>query len=106
MSLEIGSLPPTVVPQKLLSAHPLAPLTADEINVASGFVQNLWPAGTDLQFKAVTLEEPPKAEVLPFLDAEHCGAPLPSVDRKAFVNYYLRNTVRVNAHHWGLFANR
>jgi len=105
MSLEVNSPPPTAVPQNQLRPHPLAPLTANEINIASGFVQNLWPAGTDLQFKAVTLQEPLKVEALQFLEAEHSGAPLPSIDRKAFVNYYLKNTVCFNGPCCGLISN-
>lgn len=97
MSLEINAPPSTVVPQKQLNLHPLAPLSADEISVAAGLVRNLWPAGTDLHYKAVTLEEPPKAQVLPFLEAEHGRGPVPSIQRKAFVNYYLRNTVGSNS---------
>jgi primary-amine oxidase len=45
-----------------------------------------------LHFKVVTLEEPPKTEVLRYLDAEHNKKPLPSVSRRAFINYYIRNT--------------
>lgn len=75
------------------SQHPLSPLTAHEITSASYIVQQSWPSGTDLHFKTVTLEEPPKSLVLPYLDAEHSNNELPSVPRKAFVNYYIRNTV-------------
>lgn len=92
MSVETAGPPPTVVPQKQIAPHPLAPLTADEINVAGALVRGIWPAGTDLHYKSVTLDEPPKALVLPFLEAEHGKGPLPSIPRKAFVNYYIRNT--------------
>jgi primary-amine oxidase len=73
--------------------HPLAPLSESELKAAASIIKASWPAHTDLHFKVVTLEEPPKAEVLPYLDAEHSGKPLPSISRKAFVNYYIRNTV-------------
>lgn len=96
MSLEVNTPPSNVVPQKQLKPHPLAPLTANEITIAAGLVQRLWPNGTDLHYKAVTLEEPPKAQVLPYLEAEHGRGPLPPIQRKAFVNYYLRNTVCVS----------
>lgn len=73
--------------------HPLAPLTAAELQKAAGIIKASWPAHTDLHFKVVTLQEPPKTEVLKYLEAEHGGKPLPSIPRKAFVNYYIRNTV-------------
>jgi primary-amine oxidase len=95
MSLDINEPPPNVVPQKQFNSHPLAPLTADEISIAAGLVQKVWPANTELHYKAVTLEEPPTAQVLPYLEAEHGQDTLPSIERKAFVCYYLRNTVLI-----------
>lgn len=93
MSTEsVSSLPVRSATQT--ATHPLAPLSGDEIKAASAIIQSSWPNGTNLHFKAVTLEEPPKAEVIPYLDAEHSGAPRPSIRRKAFINYYIRNTVR------------
>lgn len=92
MSTElVSSLPVRSATQA--AVHPLAPLSGDEIKAASAIIQSAWPHGTNLHFKAVTLEEPPKAQVVPYLDAEHSGAPLPSIPRKAFINYYIRNTV-------------
>ena len=75
--------------------HPLSPLTPAEISRTTDLITALYPPGTDLQFKAVTLEEPEKARVVTYLDAEHHGRETPSMDRKSFVSYYLRNTVRI-----------
>ncbi|KAF2134622.1 hypothetical protein P153DRAFT_391950 [Dothidotthia symphoricarpi CBS 119687] len=77
---------------KTVASHPLAPLSEAEITTAASIIKASWPAPTDLQFKVVTLEEPPKSEVLPYLQAEHSGKTRPTVSRKAFVNYYIRNT--------------
>lgn len=77
---------------KALSVHPFAPLSADEITYTASLVQAQWPEGTDLHFKTITLEEPPKAEVLPLLEKEHSGEPLPSLARKAFACYFIRRT--------------
>lgn len=82
-----------VVPQQHTVAHPFCPLSADEIRAASALVHSIWPSNADLRFKTVTLDEPAKNEFLPYLDAEHSGAALPTIDRKAFVAYYIRNTV-------------
>lgn len=78
---------------KHVAVHPLSPLTASEIVRAADFIRNRYPSSIKLQFKAVTLEEPEKSRLVPYLDAEHGGCRLPSIDRKAFVSYYIRNTV-------------
>ncbi|KAK5661791.1 hypothetical protein OQA88_9893 [Cercophora sp. LCS_1] len=73
-------------------AHPLGPLTGDEITQTSSLIKALWPQDVDLQFKTITLHEPTKAELVPYLIAERAGQPTPSIDRRAFVVYYLRST--------------
>lgn len=78
---------------KSVSSHPLAPLSASELQSAASIIRASWPARTDLHFKAVTLQEPPKTEVLKYLEVEHSGGSLPAISRKAFINYYIRNTV-------------
>lgn len=72
--------------------HPLAPLSASELLSAASLVKASWPAHADLHFKVVTLKEPPKEEVLKYLEAEHSRSSLPAMSRKAFVNYYIRNS--------------
>jgi len=74
-------------------AHPLCPLSASEITTSSSLIKSLWPKTIDLRFKTITLEEPPKAQLIPYLEAEHSNSPLPRIDRKVFVAYYIRNTV-------------
>jgi primary-amine oxidase len=78
---------------KAVASHPLAPLSASEITTAASIIKASWPAHTDLHFKVITLQEPPKAEALKYLEAEHAGKSRPSISRKAFLNYYIRNTV-------------
>ncbi|KJR88913.1 primary-amine oxidase [Sporothrix schenckii 1099-18] len=76
-------------------AHPLGPLTAAEITAATALVRKAWPEGTLFQFKVVTLQEPPKAELVPYLAAERAGtaaSSLPVIPRRVYVAYYLRNT--------------
>jgi primary-amine oxidase len=74
-------------------SHPLAPLSTAELRNAANIIKASWPARTDVHFKVVTLQEPPKVEVLKYLEAEHGNKPLPAISRKAFINYYIRNTV-------------
>jgi primary-amine oxidase len=73
--------------------HPLAPVSADEIQNAVALVKSQWPANTDLQFKAITLQEPAKAETVPYIEAEFHGYDLPQINRRVFVSYYLKQTV-------------
>ena len=51
--------------------HPLDQLSGDEINRARDVV--LHARRSLLQFRAIFLEEPAKAELAPFLEAEHHG---------------------------------
>ena len=75
-------------------AHPLCPLTASEITRTADLVHSVWPSNIDLRFKVITLLEPAKKSFIPYLEAEHSGRSLPQIPRKAFVAYYIRNTVR------------
>jgi primary-amine oxidase len=73
--------------------HPIAPLTASEIAESSKLIKAHWPANTNLQFKVITLQEPKKVELIPFLAAEYEGRKTPVIERRSFVVYYIRNTV-------------
>ena len=55
------------------SVHPLQPLTAEEITVARGVVINSYEKSTVISFRAIQLQEPKKAELIPYLSAEHAG---------------------------------
>ncbi|KAK3689665.1 copper amine oxidase [Podospora appendiculata] len=72
--------------------HPLGPLSAAEITQSSRLVKAAWPAGTDCHFKVITLLEPAKAELVPYLTAERIGQSPRDINRRAFVVYYIRNT--------------
>lgn len=74
-------------------SHPLGPLSADEISHSSALIRAQWPEGTKFQFKILTLLEPPKAELVPYLAAEKAGETPKPIDRKSQVVYYLRTTV-------------
>lgn len=78
---------------KQTAHHPFAPLTAAEISTTTDLIASVWPAKVDLRFKTITLDEPPKSQMVPYLEAEHSGSSLPFVARKSFVSYYIRNTV-------------
>ncbi|CAN9406844.1 unnamed protein product [Alternaria alternata] len=92
MSTEAATNPSPRSEKSVSAQHPLSALSASELRNAAAIIKASWPAHTDLHFKVVTLQEPPKAEVLKYLEAEHSSKPVPSISRKAFVNYYIRNT--------------
>ena len=75
------------------SQHPFTPLTVSEIETAARLVKQLYPETVDLLFKTITLEEPNKDVVVPLLIAEHEGRSYDSPPRRAFVSYYIHNTV-------------
>jgi len=72
--------------------HPLAPIDAREIKQAAASVRSQWPADTDLHFKSISLQEPAKTEVVPYLEAQIAGQSLPKIDRRVTVTYYIRKT--------------
>ena len=98
MSTEQVVPTPSVGVAKRASIHPLSPLTSREIVKSAELIRGIYPQKTNLQFKIVTLQEPEKAQLIPFLESEHRGAQVPRIDRKAFVNYYIRNTVCLVTH--------
>ena len=75
------------------NVHPLAPLSAEEIRNTRDAIQGTYPQAINLLFKQITLREPAKAELAPYLDAEADGIKLNNIDRRSFVTYYIRNTV-------------
>ena len=93
MATQEASFTREPAPAKHHVAHPLNPLTTSEISATAALIRSAWPSHTDLRFKTITLLEPAKKDFLPYLDAEHNGKPLPSISRKAFTAYYIRNTV-------------
>lgn len=74
--------------------HPLAPLTAAEIIESAKLIKSAWPESTNLQFKAITLQEPKKEQAEPYLAAERAGKQPEQIERRSFIVYYIRNTVR------------
>ncbi|KAL2127438.1 hypothetical protein VTI74DRAFT_10742 [Chaetomium olivicolor] len=72
--------------------HPLGPLTAKEIARTADLVRGCWPENVDCHFKVVTLLEPAKVDLVPYLAAERAGRDPGTIDRRAFVVYYFRGT--------------
>lgn len=77
-----------------MSLHPLDPALPEEIRQATALIKSHY-AGVSLHFKAAGLEEPPKAQLKDFLDAEHNGRALPSIPRQIFLIWYIEYTPRL-----------
>jgi primary-amine oxidase len=83
-------------PAAAAPAHPLDPLTADEINRASGILREQKNLPDDVLFPVLTLHEPPKEKVL-------AHQPVP---REAFAVVYNRKTNETSEAVIDLAANR
>ncbi|KAK0712976.1 copper amine oxidase [Lasiosphaeria miniovina] len=70
-------------------SHPLGPVTPGEITQSAALIRACWPEGSVCQFRAITLYEPAKAELIPYLAAERAGESVPAIDRRVFVVYYV-----------------
>lgn len=95
MATEVVHPSEPVYTSKHSDIHPLSPINPSEIRQAASILKSQWPSETDFWFKTITLQEPIKAETVPYLEAEKYGGALPHIDRRAFLTYYLRNTVRM-----------
>lgn len=66
--------------------HPLDPLTPIEINSSSRLIRERYANQRDWIFNSITLLEPPKKVLLPYLfkDDEKCQEDITSIPRKSF----------------------
>lgn len=71
--------------------HPLDPLTGDEIIQTSSVLKAKFPEKS-LHFKIITITEPPKAKLRPFLKAERNGDIKSNLPRIASSLFYERGT--------------
>lgn len=70
-------------------AHPLDPITAQEIQKAARLFKNANP-GKSLHFKRIALIEPPKAQLRPYLQAELRGEKPTPLPRRVVALYLFR----------------
>jgi primary-amine oxidase len=61
----------------MTSLHPFDPITPSEITLATKILQAAFP-GVSLRYKKIDIFEPIKAEVVPYIEAERLGKPLPA----------------------------
>ncbi|KAK2055736.1 copper amine oxidase [Colletotrichum caudatum] len=73
-----------------MAPHPLTALSKDEFIGARDIVTRLYAPDRSLFFRAIFLQEPKKAELVPFLQAEHAGVitdETPRPPRRARLQY-------------------
>lgn len=56
--------------------HPFDPLTPGEIELAVKILEASFP-GVPLRYKRIDVQEPTKKDVIPYIEAERLGKPLP-----------------------------
>ncbi|GJN94178.1 hypothetical protein Rhopal_007252-T1 [Rhodotorula paludigena] len=76
MATEAASIDIAPAPQPVKAVHPLASLQEDELRTITRLVKEHNP-GQVCSFRRALLIEPPKAEVVPYLEAELEGRPRP-----------------------------
>lgn len=88
--------------------HPLQRLSEDEFRKARDIILKLHGSDDSLFFRSIYLSEPKKADLIPFLEAEHSGsltASTPRPPRQALVEYdvhrateheYIRSVVDIH----------
>lgn len=69
-----------------MSRHPFDQLSSEETERARDIVLKLHSEST-IFFRYIFLEEAPKSEIKAYLEAEHAGRTLPSLNRRAMVQY-------------------
>ncbi|KKZ60866.1 primary-amine oxidase [[Emmonsia] crescens] len=60
-----------------MTSHPFDPIRPDEVSLAAEILQASFP-GVSLRFKVIDAQEPIKKDVVPYLEAERLGTPLPA----------------------------
>ncbi|KAH8649980.1 copper amine oxidase 1 [Xylariales sp. PMI_506] len=71
-----------------MAPHPLDPLSVAETQRAAQVIQRLYP-DQFLYFRTIYLEEPPKVDLIKYLEDEHAGKRPQAPPRTAFVQYDL-----------------
>lgn len=72
--------------------HPFASVRDYEIRQASKLVKDAYPASAGVHFVQIDKVDPPKKDMIRFLEAERHGLPLPAIPRVLYCYYYTHET--------------
>ncbi|KAF8003081.1 hypothetical protein HF325_002326 [Metschnikowia pulcherrima] len=78
-----------------MAIHPFDSATDSEIRLTSKLVKDAHSASENVHFVQIDRLDPPKKDMLKYLEAERNGGPLPSISR-VFYCYYYTNTLTFN----------
>ena len=77
------------------SIHPFDGVYDHEIKIASKLIKDAHAASDNVHFIQMDRLDPPKKDMIKYLEAERYGAPLPLIPRVLYV-YYYTNTLEFN----------
>lgn len=69
--------------------HPFDPITPGEIQLAVKILEAAFP-GVPLRYKKIDLQEPIKKDVIPYIEAERLGKPLPPKPARLLLTLFHR----------------
>ncbi|ABN66863.1 copper-containing amine oxidase [Scheffersomyces stipitis CBS 6054] len=75
--------------------HPFDSARDYEVRLASKLVKDAYPAEANVHFVQIDRLDPPKKDMIKYLEAEKHGLPLPAIPR-VFYAYYWTNTLEFN----------
>lgn len=79
----------------MTSPHPFESVKDYEIRAASKLVKDAYPASANVHFIQMDKVDPPKKDMIKYLEAEKYGLPLPNIPRVIYC-YYYTNTLEFN----------
>lgn len=83
------------VDKQSVKIHPFEGVKDFEIRTASKLVKDAYPSTANVHFVQIDKIDPPKKDMLRYLEAEKHGAPLPNIPRVLYC-YYYTNTHEFN----------
>ncbi|KAL5361639.1 copper amine oxidase [Aspergillus floccosus] len=78
----------------MVNLHPFDPVTPQEIQLAVRILEGALP-GVKLRYNRIDTHEPIKKDVLPYIEAERLGKPLPSRPARLLYSYFHRLDTKV-----------
>lgn len=75
-----------------MAVHPFDSAKHHEIKAAAKLVKDAYPADANVHFVQIDRMEPPKKDMIKYLDAEHEGLPLPEIPRVMFCYYWCQGS--------------
>ena len=73
----------------MAAAHPFDPVSPGEIRLAVKVLEAAFP-GIPLRYKKIDYQEPIKSEVIPYIEAERLGKPLPPLPTRLLLALFHR----------------